>query len=324
MGKAEGCLILFSATMRMSQCLLRESDFRCVGRGWSGGQYQLSVRGNLLEMDHSTREASWADVTDTRLTHDKSLGNPVVGKMVGRFRFRKRENTHRGTCSVSPWKRTLPCLTRGIFPSINLSPVRQCPWISESPLRVITVTMPPWNTAFIFWLIVRVRNCGWLGFVDWAHTLTKFSAAQNQIRTCLVRVLEYTWPCLGGCIFTQFCQAFMEVKSADLPLEGTKVRISVHANMGGISKMIKFLPEHFLSFSFSVGLLLHGLPQGTVVLLWAKGARNYLNEMVMMAPNMVVCLNIKILMLWERRFVSCNHPRMHGPQPYTIWKRCSD
>ena len=88
---------------------------------------------------------------------------------------------------------------------------------------------------------------------------------------------------------------------------------------GGISRMIKFSARIFsLIVSFLWAGYIHGLPEGTVGVVGEGSFEITGNEMVITAP-MVVCLNIKILMLWkERRFALFSHPQIRGPQPYTF------
>ena len=169
--------------------------------------------------------------------------------------------------------------------------------------------------------MVRVRNYhGWLGSL-WTGPILRlnsplaYESNQNLLGAGFGIYLTMPW---GLYFHADFAKPLREVKSAGLPLEGTKSSTTGSMQIwGGISKMIKFSPEHFLSSLFWAGYI-YGLPEGTVGVV-GEGSFEITGNEMGSRHRMVVFLNIKILMFWkERRFVSCSHPHIRVLNPYTF------
>ena len=156
---------------------------------------------------------------------------------------------------------------------------------------------------------------GWLGSL-WTgpsrlNSPLAYESNQNLLGAGFGIYLTMPW---GLYFHADFAKPLREVKSAGLPLEGTKSSTTGSMQTwGGISKMIKFSARTFsLILSFLWAGYIYGLPEGTVGVVGEGSFEITGNEMVITAPDGSVFEHQNFNVMEERRFVSCSHPRMHG------------
>lgn len=203
---------------------------------------KLSIRGNLLGIDHSTREAlGGVDVTDTyarlAISHretlllGKWLGGSASGK-AGEYLSRHLLSlTLKADFALSD-ERHLP---QHQFITGGTGSVRGYP---ESPAAGDHGYNASLEYRLPFYLLADGNGAKlpWMAgfFVDWAHTRLNsplaYESNQNLLGAGFGIYLTMPW---GLYFHADFAKPLREVKSAGLPLEGTKSSDHrVHANMG--------------------------------------------------------------------------------------------
>ena len=206
------------------------------------GNTKLSLRGNLLGIDHSTREAlGGVDVTDTyarlaishreTLLFGKWLGDSASGK-AGEYLSRHLLSlTLKADFALSD-ERHLP---QHQFITGGTGSVRGYP---ESPAAGDHGYNASLEYRLPFYLLTDGKGAKlpWMAgfFVDWAHTRLNsplaYESNQNLLGAGFGIYLTMPW---GLYFHADFAKPLREVKSAGLPLEGTKSSdYRVHANMG--------------------------------------------------------------------------------------------
>jgi hypothetical protein len=203
---------------------------------------KLSIRGNLLGIDHSTRQAlGGVDVTDTyarlAISHretlllGKWLGGSASGK-AGEYLSRHLLSlTLKADFALSD-ERHLP---QHQFITGGTGSVRGYP---ESPAAGDHGYNASLEYRLPFYLLADGNGAKlpWMAgfFVDWAHTRLNsplaYESNQNLLGAGFGIYLTMPW---GLYFHADFAKPLREVKSAGLPLEGTKSSDHrVHANMG--------------------------------------------------------------------------------------------